>query len=99
VSEPTPTPQPPGGPVDLEEVTRLVNALERDLARVQGGTQDLQALRDEVEGLRRALGSEGDDHHHVKTRLSSLHSLIDTLVDDAIEGARYVAEIGRILGL
>jgi hypothetical protein len=99
VSEPTSSQDTPAGRVDLEEVSRLVSALERDLARVQGGSQDVQTLRDEVEGLRKVLGTTGDDHEPVKTRLSSIHSLVDTLVDDAIEGARYVAEIGRMLGL
>jgi len=28
-----------------------------------------------------------------------MHRLLDTLVDDAVQGARYVAEIGRILGM
>jgi hypothetical protein len=32
-------------------------------------------------------------------RLRSMHRLLDELVDDAIQGARYVADIGRMLGM
>lgn len=85
--------------VDLQQVERLVAALEADLAKVRSGSQDVQALRDEVDSLKQLLDSAGTHHGHVHDRLRSIHSLMDTLVDDAIQGARYVAEIGRMLGM
>jgi hypothetical protein len=42
-------------PVDLNEAARLIDALERDMAKVRGGSADVQRLRDEVEALRKLL--------------------------------------------
>jgi hypothetical protein len=90
----------PTAEVDLGQVERLVAALEADLAKVRSGSEDVQALRDEVDSLKRLLDSSGPPHHEpVHERLRSIHRLMDTLVDDAIQGARYVAEIGRMLGM
>ncbi|RPI42650.1 MAG: hypothetical protein EHM59_17340 [Betaproteobacteria bacterium] len=85
--------------VDLREVERLVTAIEDDLAKVRSGSADVQALRDEVDSLKQLLDSGATTHEPVHDRLRSLHGLLDTLVDDAIQGARYVAEIGRMLGM
>jgi hypothetical protein len=89
--------QTPG--VDLREVERLVEALEADLAKVRSGSQDVQALRDEVESLKRLLDSSAPHHEPVSAGLRRIHTLMDTLVEDALQGARYVAEIGRMLGM
>lgn len=85
--------------VDLREVERLIEALEADLAKVRSGSQDVQALRDEVESLRQLLSSSAPHHEPVNAGLRRIHTLMDTLVEDALQGARYVAEIGRILGM
>lgn len=93
-------PNDPAGtpPVDLQKVEQLVAAIEADLAKVRSGSDDVRALRSEVDSLKRLL----DDNAHpapVSDSLRSLHGLLDELVDDAIQGARYVAEIGRMLGM
>ncbi|MCC6533115.1 MAG: hypothetical protein IT531_11245 [Burkholderiales bacterium] len=85
--------------IDLQQVERLVAAIEDDLAKVRSGSADVDALRTEVDALKRVLDSSGPAHGPVNERLRSIHGLMDTLVDDAIQGARYVAEIGRILGM
>ena len=85
--------------VDLREVERLVAALESDLAKVRSGSQDVQALREEVESLKRLLDSSAPHHEPVSAGLRRSHTLMDTLVEDALQGARYVAEIGRMLGM
>jgi hypothetical protein len=85
--------------IDLQQVEQLVAALEADLAKVRSGSQDVQALREEVDSLKRLLDAGGRPHEPVHDRLRSIHTLMDTLVDDAIQGARYVAEIGRMLGM
>ena len=85
--------------LDLQQVERLVAAIETDLAKVRGGSQDVQALRMEVDALKRVLDSSSSAQEPVHDRLRSLHRLLDTLVDDAVQGARYVAEIGRMLGM
>ncbi|HET9403301.1 MAG TPA: hypothetical protein VFO57_01825 [Burkholderiales bacterium] len=89
--------------IDLDEVRKLVEALERDLEKVQGGTRDVQVLRDEVATLRNVLDSPVRRHHWVRDGLHGIRDGFENVVDSAIaEGlraGRYVAEIGRILGL
>jgi len=85
--------------IDLQQVERLIAALETDLDKVRSGSQDVQALRDEVDSLKQLLGSSEPHHEPVSAGLRRIHSLMDDLVEDAIQGARYVAEIGRMLGM
>lgn len=89
--------------IDLERAAKLIHELERDLAKVQGGAEDVQRLRDEVETLRNVLNSPVQRHHWVSDSLHDIRSLLDETVDEAIyEGttiSRYAAEIARILGL
>ena len=89
--------------IDLNEVTKLVRALERDLIQVQQGSQNLQTVRDEVTALQGLLNADLHDHDEVSNRLSqiraSLENVKDIIVDDAMKVAQYVAEIGRILGM
>lgn len=84
--------------VDLAQVERLVAAIEADLAKVRSGSENVAALRSEVDSLKRLL-DENAQAAPVHAQLRSLHGLLDELVDDAIQGARYVAEIGRMLGM
>lgn len=99
MTEPDNSAQNTGSGIDLGQVEQLVAALESDLARVRSGSKDVQALRDEVDRLKLLLDAGGSAHAPVHDRLRSIHRLIDTLVDDAFQGARYVAEIGRMLGM
>ncbi|MDH5536433.1 MAG: hypothetical protein OEZ08_12820 [Betaproteobacteria bacterium] len=98
-------PSPGGKPqeIDLEEVGRLIEALERDLTQVRGGSQDMQRLRDEVETLKNVLNSPVRKHHWVKDGLHSVRTSLDEVLDSAMaegmKAGQYVAEIGRILGL
>ena len=89
--------------IDLDEVARLIEALERDLKKVQGSSQDIQHLKDEVETLKNVLKSPVRRHHWVRDALHGIRERIDDALDTAvaegIEVGRYVAEIGRILGL
>lgn len=89
--------------IDLEQAAKLIRELERDLAKVKGGAEDVQRLRDEVETLRNVLNSPVQRHHWVSDSLHDIRSLLDETVDEAIyEGttiSRYAADIARILGL
>ena len=89
--------------IDLEQAAKLLDALERDLAKVRGDSQDVQRLRDEVQTLRNVLNSPVQRHHWVSDSLHEIRSLLDETVDEAVyEGmtiSRYAAEIARILGL
>ncbi len=89
--------------VNLDDVTRLVEQLERDLAKVRAGGASVDTLRSEVEQLRSALSAPEPSHgelneglHGVRDRLAALS---DELFGDALKGSDYIARIGRILGL
>jgi hypothetical protein len=103
VSEPIKPAAP--NPVDLDEVAKLVSALERDLAGVKAGSRDLQTLRDEVRALTEVLEAEGapPDRARVGDSLKTIHGIIDSAVDvvveDTIKAADYAGRIGRMLGL
>ena len=88
---------------NIEEVRKLVAALEQDLAKAESGSADVQALRAEVEALSKALNRPEPSHGWLRDSLQSLHTSIDAAaetakVDAAIVGP-YIATIGRILGL
>jgi len=88
--------------VDLQETARLVEALERDLARAERGEGDLDGLRADVERLRVALASGRPDHDlqgGLEGVRQKLHAASDELLDDAILAGDYIARIGRLLGL
>jgi hypothetical protein len=90
-------------PVDLDDVQRLVDALERDLAKVRAGTAGVDSLREEVEALRGALRAAEPREEHVRERLhgvrSTLEDVGETLYEDAVKLGDYLARIGRMLGL
>lgn len=89
--------------IDFEEVTKLVHALERDLAKVRKGSRDVQLLRDEVETLKNVLSSPIRRHHWVREGLHAVREAVEngmeTVVADGLKAGQYIAEIGRILGM
>lgn len=89
--------------IDLDEVEKLLDALEEDLKKVQVGTRDVQVLRDEVETLKNVLNSPVRRHHWVRDGLHAIRENFENVVDSALaEGlraSRYIAEIGRMLGM
>ncbi len=89
--------------VNLEEAAKLIEALEQDLQKISGDSSDIQRLRDEVETLRNVLNSPVRRHHWVRDGLHSIREVfenaLDTAVAEGLKGGRYIAEIGRILGM
>ena len=89
--------------IDLKEVAKLIEALEQDLKKVQGGSRDIQLLRDEVETLKNVLRSPVRRHHWVRDGLHGIRegfeNVLDTAVAEGLKASRYIAEIGRILGM
>src|SRR5712691_7384993 len=75
--------------IDLEKVAQLVDALERDLAKVQSGSRDVQLLRDEVETLKNVLNSPIRRHHWVREGLHGMRQAIEngleTVVADGVK--------------
>jgi hypothetical protein len=95
--------EPDAREVDLEEVRKLVDALERDLPKVQGSAHDLQVLRDELATLKNVLASPIRRHHWVREALHDLRMALDEAMDGAaakgLTVSQYVSAIGRILGM
>jgi cell division septum initiation protein DivIVA len=89
--------------VDLEQVTHLIDALERDLAKVQAGSTEIERLRREVEQLRTALQLPGAVHTDVHERLHGIRALLhraeDEMIGDTLQASDYLARIGRMLGM
>lgn len=89
--------------IDLEQVARLIAALEEDLKRVESGSHDVQRLRDEVETLKNVLNSPVRRHHWVRDGLHEIRDVIAGALDKAktegFKGTQYISEIGRILGM
>jgi predicted nuclease with TOPRIM domain len=90
-------------PVNLDEVQKLVDALERDLAKARAGAGNLEELREEVEALRSALSAEEPHQDQVRERLhgvkASLEQVGETLYDDAVKVGDYITRIGWMLGM
>jgi hypothetical protein len=89
--------------MNLDEVRKLVERLEQDLAKLQAGP-DVQAIKAELEALKEALASPEPPHHGtVREGLENLRARIDAAADtvkaDAVLIAPYITWIGRILGL
>lgn len=99
----TKSPKRPSQEIDLAAVEKLIQALERDLAKVRGGSRDVQLLRDEVETLKNVLSSPIRRHHWVREGLDGMRKAIEngleTVVADGLKASQYIAEIGRILGM
>lgn len=89
--------------VDFDEVTRLVDALEQDLAKVREGSSDIETLRSEVDQLRSALRATQPARREVHSGLENVRDLLhragDELLDDAVKVGDYVTRIGTMLGL
>ena len=89
--------------IDLEAVQALVNTLEADLSQLRSGSGDVQRLRDEVNALKTLLASPVPEHPPVRSALHGVRHLLDvewgSAKTEAFTATRYVAEIGRILGL
>ena len=89
--------------VDIDEARKLVHALEKDLAKLQGGSADIQTLKNEVDALKVALESPEPGHGWVTEALESVQTLIEEAAEtakvDAIIASRYVTAIGKMLGL
>jgi len=89
--------------IDLEEVARLIEAIERDLAGMPSGSRDVQRLRDEVETLKNVLNSPIRRHHWVSDGLHGVRTVFEEAIDVAVakglKTSQYLSEIGRLLGM
>ena len=90
-------------PIDVEQARRLLEALERDLKELPGDRANLAVLEAEVAELRRVLHADDATPEQLQTGLHGmrdrLHDFPDEIKGDAFRAGRYLAELGRILGL
>ena len=97
------TNRPDQPPIDIDQARRLLDALEQDLRRTDADPQRVETLLAEVTELRAVLeASEHADeavHSGLHGMRDRLHQVSDELIGDAFQVGRYLAELGRILGL
>lgn len=92
------------GPAEfsMERVGALVAALERELQNAPADHPNLPALRQEIAALKGVLEG-GDDHAQVKEKLHSVRGTLQDMTarveSEVLQDSRYIAEMGRILGL
>jgi len=95
--------QPRDRGIDVDEARRLLDALERDASSLDGGVVDLDVLRAEIRELRQVLHADTstpeDLHSGLHGMRERLHDFPEELKGDAFQAGRYLAELGRILGL
>lgn len=87
----------------FERISRLVTALEQELANAPADLPNVKDLREEIETLKHVLASPENSDAKVDERL---HAIRDALRDmsakvegEVLKDSQYIAEIGRILGL
>jgi hypothetical protein len=87
----------------LERIARLVSDLEQELAGAPAGSPKLDALRAEIEVLKRTLASPDGARPQLTEQLHGVRGRLDDVVasveGEALRDTPYLIEIGRILGL
>ncbi len=87
----------------LERIARLVSDLEQELAGAPAGSPKLDALRAEIEVLKRTLASPDGAQPALTEQLHGVRGRLDDVVasveGEALRDTPYLIEIGRILGL
>lgn len=95
--------QPREPEVDIAEARRLLDALERDVQGLDGSATNLAVLRAEIQALRQVLHTDSSTPEEMQSGLHGmrdrLHDFPEELKGDAFQAGRYLAELGRILGL
>lgn len=87
----------------LDRIARLVSDLEQELAAAPPGSPKIDALRAEIDLIKRTLqGSDGsapeleEQLHGVRGRLNDVVASVE---GEALRDTPYLVELGRILGL
>ena len=87
----------------LERIARLVSDLEQELAAAPANSPKVDALRAEIDVLKRTLASPdgatpelAEQLHGVRGRLNDVVASVE---GEALKDTPYLVELGRILGL
>lgn len=87
----------------LERISRLVTALEQELAGAPPDLPNVKELREEIETLRHVLAAPDKQEDAASERLhaarTALQEMSAKFEGEVLKDSPYIAEIGRILGL
>ncbi len=87
----------------LERINRLVSDLEQELAAAPPGSPKIDALRAELDDLKRTLASPDGRTPELEERLHGVRGKLDDFIasveGEVLRDTRYLTELGRILGL
>lgn len=87
----------------LERISRLVSDLEQELSKAPDGSARLDALREEIASLKHTLARPDEPQNEIEDRLHAMrHNMADfaaSVEGEVLKESRYLAELGRILGL
>ena len=93
----------------LERIVKLISDLEQELSNAPPGSAKIDALRSELDTIKRMLSKpdgelhEAHETHELNQQLHSLRTRVDELLasveGEVMKDTPYLAELGRILGL
>ena len=88
--------------LDVGEVARLIEGLERDLRRARQDA-DIRKLLDEIETIKNVLKSPSPKASWLRESLQSIRNILEnaagTVLGEVLKDGPYIAHIGRILGM
>ena len=87
----------------LERISQLVSDLEQELSRAPVGSARLDALREEIASLKHTLAKPDEPSKEIEERLHAMRTnmadIAASVEGEVLKESRYLAELGRILGL
>lgn len=88
---------------NLERISRLISALEQEVATAPENHPKVQVLKDEIGTLKQVLAASDSEETVVREKLHTVHSTFQDVTarveSEVLKDSPYIAEIGRILGL
>jgi hypothetical protein len=87
----------------FERISRLISALEQELANAPADLPNVKELREEIDTLKHALAAPEKRENGVGERLHAIRDALQGMSakveGEVLKDSPYIAEIGRILGL
>ena len=87
----------------LERISALVSDLEQELSSAPPDSPRVMALKAELALLRRTVSASDGEAEQLRRQLQGTHGKLDDLLasveGELLRDTRYLAELGRILGL
>ncbi len=87
----------------LDRIARLVSDLEQELAAAPPGSPKIDALRAEIDLIKRTLQDSDGSAPEIEQQLHGvrgrLNDVVASVEGEALRDTPYLVELGRILGL